>query len=56
MRRRIRRPYSLFAYGFAAISLVAFALFVVMTRTPREEPPACTLGSAEALFTNCRGH
>jgi hypothetical protein len=55
MRRKISGPYSLFAYQFAAISLVAFALFVLMTRTPPEEPPACTLGSAEALFTNCRG-
>jgi len=58
MRRKIPSPYKpdiLIAYQFAVIVLFAFALFVVLTQTPPEEPPVCTLGSAEALFTNCRG-
>jgi hypothetical protein len=59
MRRKIPSPCKpdiLIAYKFAVIVLFALALLVVVTRTPPEESPACTLGSAEALFTNCRGH
>ena len=57
MPKKTRQP-NLIACQFVAIVLVVLALLmVVVTRmTPSEQPPACTLGSAEALFTDCQGH